>query len=258
MKLREVKDKIHVVDGELVWEGSAHPLDEAALGEVAGWWNDAPPDLAAARYRIGSLKHDLNRARKFNGALEALDGEAGAELEASIGELRQLRRLKAHLVGDCGVTRIAAERARQESAEGWTAEHDDQHKGGAMAMAACCYAAPRKLYERQDAGAGVHFFDPWPWDRDDDKRLIGDYREIPDPQTYGLEKRLDLLAKAGALIAAEIDRLLRRDARDAADVSYCRAARDGECNWRHCPQARDGEPVATGRHCPLDTMEDEA
>ena len=32
----------------------------------------------------------------------------------------------------------------------------------------------------------------------------------------------------------------------------CHAAKDGECNWEHCPQLRDGEPKKTGRHCPLD------
>lgn len=32
----------------------------------------------------------------------------------------------------------------------------------------------------------------------------------------------------------------------------CRAGSDGDCSWDLCPQTRDGEPVATGRHCPLD------
>jgi hypothetical protein len=32
----------------------------------------------------------------------------------------------------------------------------------------------------------------------------------------------------------------------------CHADRDGDCNWSQCPQLRDGEPVASGRHCPLD------
>ena len=32
----------------------------------------------------------------------------------------------------------------------------------------------------------------------------------------------------------------------------CHAGRDGDCIWVECPQLRDGEPVATGRHCPLD------
>lgn len=32
----------------------------------------------------------------------------------------------------------------------------------------------------------------------------------------------------------------------------CRAAKDGECRWKHCPQLRDGEPEKSRRHCPLD------
>lgn len=41
------------------------------------------------------------------------------------------------------------------------------------------------------------------------------------------------------------------------DLERCHAATDGECNDpERCPQLRDGEPLATGRHCPLDTWED--
>ena len=32
---------------------------------------------------------------------------------------------------------------------------------------------------------------------------------------------------------------------------------DGECNWRDCPQIRDGEPMKSGRHCPLDTFDED-
>lgn len=32
----------------------------------------------------------------------------------------------------------------------------------------------------------------------------------------------------------------------------CHAAKDGDCMWKKCPQIRDDEPRATGRHCPLD------
>lgn len=32
----------------------------------------------------------------------------------------------------------------------------------------------------------------------------------------------------------------------------CAAGRDGDCTHSQCPQSRDGEPHATGRHCPLD------
>lgn len=35
-------------------------------------------------------------------------------------------------------------------------------------------------------------------------------------------------------------------------VNQCHACRDGECFWEQCPQLRDNEPAATGRHCPLD------
>jgi hypothetical protein len=39
---------------------------------------------------------------------------------------------------------------------------------------------------------------------------------------------------------------------DPARVERCHAARDGECFWDQCPQLRDNEPLASGRHCPLD------
>ncbi len=38
---------------------------------------------------------------------------------------------------------------------------------------------------------------------------------------------------------------------------YCHAGRDGDCSWEDCPQHRDGEPKATGRHCPLDIDRDD-
>lgn len=38
---------------------------------------------------------------------------------------------------------------------------------------------------------------------------------------------------------------------------WCHGGRDGECIWRKCPQLRDDEPRATGRHCPLDVRDDD-
>ena len=35
-------------------------------------------------------------------------------------------------------------------------------------------------------------------------------------------------------------------------MTRCQADDDGYCEWEECPQLRDGEPAATGRHCPLD------
>lgn len=116
-----------------------------------------------------------------------------------------------------GTELIAKERQRQVNEEGWTAEHDDEHIDCSLALAAICYAAPVKIYILDWRAAGPCFFDPWPdsWDRGYDKRSeYGERREnpsnsVPDPATYTMKERLDLLVKAGALIAAEIDRLHR-------------------------------------------------
>ena len=41
-----------------------------------------------------------------------------------------------------GIKLIAKERKRQIEKEGWSAEHDSQHKDGEIAIAASCYAMP--------------------------------------------------------------------------------------------------------------------
>ena len=106
-----------------------------------------------------------------------------------------------------GVQRIADERARQIAKEGWTPEHDDNHTEGELAIVAALYATPIRLFakERDDLRV-VRFADPWPhsWDTEWDKRL-----EQRDPRLT-TKSRLRELEQAGALIAAEIDRLLRK------------------------------------------------
>jgi len=117
-----------------------------------------------------------------------------------------------------GIELIGVERQRQIEAEGWTPEHDDAHTDGSLALAAVCYATPIRLYEKYEHAAGLSLDDPWPdsWDLQWDKRLTyGSCRRNPghlppDPRTYSKAERIDLLVKAGALIAAEIDRLQRR------------------------------------------------
>lgn len=37
---------------------------------------------------------------------------------------------------------------------------------------------------------------------------------------------------------------------------FCRADDDGDCKYTLCPQLRDNEPAATGRHCPFDNKEE--
>lgn len=90
-----------------------------------------------------------------------------------------------------GAELIAAERGRQKSVEGWTSEHDDEHTQGQLARAAKVYiqaALDAEESRKREVYAG------WPWE----------YQWLK----VSLEP-VDNLKKAGALIAAEIDRLQR-------------------------------------------------
>jgi len=96
-----------------------------------------------------------------------------------------------------GVERIAAERLRQETAEGYTAAHDDTHTDGEMAAAAYCL-----LFEHtQGPGCVDDEDEPEDW-----VQALALKMRHADPV-----RRLEV---AGALIAAEIDRLQRRPSAD--------------------------------------------
>ena len=88
-----------------------------------------------------------------------------------------------------GIELIADERQRQISEEWWTPEHDDEHRAGQLAAAAAVYAIPRAQRQR------FLIFGYWPWKE-------SWYKPTPND-------RVRELVKAGALIAAEIDRLQR-------------------------------------------------
>lgn len=96
-----------------------------------------------------------------------------------------------------GTELIAQERTRQIEAEGWTPEHDAAHQNGELTRAAIAYAAaavnPQLLH-----GAGGW----WPW-------AAAEFK--PDPNDP-----VRSLVKAGALIAAEIDRLYTAGMRESA------------------------------------------
>jgi hypothetical protein len=96
-----------------------------------------------------------------------------------------------------GMDLIAAERRRQVEQEGWTAEHDDEHVAGELARAAVAYgitavwqqfAVVPPVEEEPDPAIG------WPWGTEEYK---------PGKSAVAT------LVKAGALIAAEIDRVER-------------------------------------------------
>jgi hypothetical protein len=88
-----------------------------------------------------------------------------------------------------GIELIAAERERQISKEGWTPEHDDGHTGWELALAAASYSA---------LAGGIN--KRWV----EDELWPSEWADCFKPKT-GMSN----LIRAGALIAAEIDRLNR-------------------------------------------------
>lgn len=44
----------------------------------------------------------------------------------------------------------------------------------------------------------------------------------------------------------------KRGAAGIQTLRRCAASSDGECQHEQCPQIRDNEPGASGRHCPID------
>lgn len=90
-----------------------------------------------------------------------------------------------------GVGLINEERQRQISELGWTAAHDAMYEDQELARAASAYArVPPERHLPADRDYRKHF---WPWPK---------YPFKPSSD------RIDELVKAGALIAAEIDRII--------------------------------------------------
>lgn len=97
-----------------------------------------------------------------------------------------------------GVELIAAERKRQIEVEGWTPKHDAQHIDGQLAQAASYYAmTPETIDFINDKWGNDNDLYFWPFD-------LKFLKKTPN-------NRIKELAKAGALIAAEIDRLTEKN-----------------------------------------------
>ena len=109
-----------------------------------------------------------------------------------------------------GAELIAEERKRQ--LERWSSGHDDEHSDGEMAIVAALYASPIPLLARREMGDGeVAFVDPWPWWNTEEIARYNDgaTRKVKAWDKRKRHSRLRNLIVAGALIAAEIDRLQR-------------------------------------------------
>lgn len=102
---------------------------------------------------------------------------------------------------ESGVGRIIIERRRQIEVKGYTPEHDDEHDLGELGLAAALYALP---YDAQVGNERLL--------KQDD--FIGLHIALETGCGFYIDPDLDpvtRLAKAGALCAAEIDRLNRRE-----------------------------------------------
>lgn len=107
-----------------------------------------------------------------------------------------------------GAELIAAERQRQVEAEGWSPEHDDDHTLGELAAAGACYALQTTRWRDSTIlGAPLVRSILWPWHIEWWKPA--EYPDPPYDRDVHRDKDVKDLVRAGALIAAEIDRLLR-------------------------------------------------
>jgi hypothetical protein len=93
-----------------------------------------------------------------------------------------------------GAALIAAERERQVGEEGWTPGHDDEHHTGQLRRAAMRYLLAPGVIRRNAANGKLTPPNGWPFEAEAWKPTGDAIRD---------------LTKAGALIAAEIDRLQR-------------------------------------------------
>ena len=86
---------------------------------------------------------------------------------------------------------VKNERIRQITEEGYSCTHDDQEIAHQLSNAAIVYATPAPLRHE--------IMHKWPWD----------IKHFKPDSTATIDGRIRELTKAGALICAEIDRLIR-------------------------------------------------
>lgn len=124
--------------------------------------------------------------------LGAIDHQGAA---GRIGELVGLELLLNAGGAGRGVTAIAQERRGQIEREGYAPSEDDEYTAGELAQAACAYIT-------------------WEWSEADDREghLAVHWPASWNPAAFKPKDRRSDLVRAGALLAAEIDRLDRKAA----------------------------------------------
>jgi hypothetical protein len=155
-------------------------------------------DDANAIARAIMAWHEAAAAR-----ITKLDDKIGVFMEAAVERVLSLEAENARLkeAPSQAALDVLMERDRQVASEGWTAEHDDEHKDGEIAAAAATYAFAASFSEfRRKRITGINSItnsialrEMWPW---------------AEKWWKSTDRRRDLV-KAGALIIAEIERLDR-------------------------------------------------
>ena len=116
-----------------------------------------------------------------------------------------------------GIERIEEERERQISQEGYTPEHDDNHDDSELLKAADCYiTAVRRMSQLVYKNLWKKLPALWPWDKEW-------WKPSDDPVRN--------LVKAGALIAAEIDRIQRLQSEKTDEVHQEPGVDSLHCWW---------------------------
>jgi len=157
------------------------------------------------------------------------EGEHTEELDVNLIK-GKIRAYWDHLVVSSGAKLIAAERQRQMDMEGWTTAHDDTHTEGELVGAALCYASYAAQQARGQETDERLLLQHWPWD--------ASWWKPRDP--------ISNLVRAGALIAAEIERLQRRAAPSQEPTADFEAT-DRAFNETHARRKREGVAAGAGR-----------
>lgn len=161
------------------------------------------------------MQDDMPTQAEIDGVARVF-AEAAEDAVAQASAIIMAKKLKRVFQPSQVVKDLVNERERQVVGEGWSAEHDDGHPAGAIALAAACYAisgAVSSPISRSELTNEFLSGDPvwggrtvlsrlWPWQWSWFK-----------PK----DRRRDLV-RAGALILAEIERLDRAAAARERDA----------------------------------------
>lgn len=174
------------------WIGTATPgnpeIERIQRGEAA-----RPPQ---ATHRPDDEAREASAAMRTAIAahlaeFEWMDGPEGWRVSC-----QKLREAAGGTLASPGANLIAAERLRQLTQEGWTPAHDDAHTRAELSGAAACYAIAANELASPRPYLNPPNISLWPWE-------MKWWKPGNDP--------VRCLVKAGALIAAEIDRLQRAE-----------------------------------------------